>query len=265
MNKVVAKMTGALIPLAVLLLWEVAVRKAWLPPSLSASPSAIVKKCTDLLLHENLAQHLKVSLLRIVAGVSIGTILGILSGLILGQLRWADRLFSPFIGLLAPVPVVVWMPFVIMAVGSDETYKVILAVIASFLIIHINTFRGVQSISNQYLELAEMYQKNIWEKIWHIFLPGAASSILTGLRLTLAIAWIVIFFVEYSSSQAGTEGLGWFINDARQMGRVEDEYAGVLLLAIVGYATDLMVVLLQNKMLRWSTAIDISIQDRSLL
>jgi sulfonate transport system permease protein len=243
---------GSIVPILLLLLWEVAVYCKWLPPSLSAAPSAIIGRCTHLLLDGSLFNHLLRSLLRISIAVVLGSVIGITSGILLGQIRWAHRLFSPFIGLLAPVPVVVWLPFVIMAFGSDELYKIGLAVIASFLIVHIHTFRGVQTVPRQYIELSHIYEKNVFERLWHIYLPASAPNVFTGLRLALAIAWIVIFFVEFGSSQEGTEGLGWFINDSRQMGRVEDEYAGVLLLAIVGYLTDLLVVIVQDYVLVWS-------------
>ena len=93
-------------------------------------------------------------------------------------------------------------------------------------------------------------------KIRHIYLPASSPSIFAAIRISLAIGWIVIFLVEYASAREGTQGLGWFIRDARSTGKVEQEYAGVILLAFIGYITDVIAYRIQRFNLKW-----IDIQD----
>lgn len=183
--------------------------------------------------------------------VSIGAVMGAFSGMLIGQSKFADRLFSPFLQLISPIPVVVWMPFVVATFGTGEPYKISLGAIASFLIVHMHTFTAVRSTQREYLELADTYEKSLFQRIWHIYLPAASPSIFSAVRLALAIGWIVIFFAEYGAAMQGSEGLGWFIADARSVGQVEDEYAGVLSLAFIGYLTDDVVYRIQRKQLAW--------------
>lgn len=257
MNKIIKSIIGLILPITLLLIWELAAKKLWLPPSLSAAPSDILINCFHLFVEGILFKHLIFSLIRIFISISIGLFLGAFIGFMVGQFKILDNLVSPFLGLLAPVPVVVWIPFVIMAFGTGEYYKVSLASLATFLIIFIHTYRGVSSISKQYFELSSIYEKSWISMIRNIYLPASLPSILTGIRIALAISWIVIFFVEFGSSVEGSEGLGWFINDSRQMGRVEDEYAGVFTLAIAGYLTDLIVLKIQRYSLRWANYINL--------
>lgn len=239
-------------PILVVCAWELAVRLNVLPPSLAAAPSAIGHNLASLLLSGELLTHLGYSLLRIVISVAVAAAFGLASGILLWEWRLLDELLSPTLRFLAPVPVVVWMPFVIAFVGAGEAYKLVLAAIAGFLIIHIHTFEGVGSLDREYVELADIYGLTLAERVRHIYLPAAAPNIFVGLRLTLAIAWIVLFFVEFGSATQGAEGLGWYIADARALGRVEDEYAGVALLGAAGYSTDWLAAKFQAHVLRWT-------------
>ena len=243
---------SAALPAALLSLWEISARAGWLPPSLSASPSAVAINIVRLLWSGPLLSHLGYSLLRILTAVTIAAAVGVLSGICLTQSQRLDTLVSPTLQFLAPVPVVAWMPFVILFFGAGEAYKIILAALAGFLIIHLHTYQAIRAIGREYIELSQMYECDIVERVRHVLLPAALPGIFVGLRLTLAIAWIVIFFVEFGSATQGSEGLGWFIADSRALGRVEDEYAGVVVLGVVGYLTDRLMAKLQAHSLRWS-------------
>ena len=248
---------GLTFPILLLIMWELAARSfilpkfMYLPSSLSAPPSRIIVELFSLLIGDALAKHALFSFLRLIIAVCIGSILGIISGMLIGQLDIANRIFSPFLQIIAPIPVVVWMPFAVMAFGTGEAYKVSIGVIATFLIMHMHSFLAVRHTKRDYLELADMYEKNMIAKIRHIYLPASSPSIFAAIRISLAIGWIVIFLVEYASAREGTQGLGWFIRDARSTGKVEQEYAGVILLAFIGYITDVIVYRIQRFNLKW--------------
>lgn len=242
---------GLIVPLVFLCIWEAAARYDILPPSLSAAPTKIFCVFWQNIADGTLPRHGFFSLRRLVTAVAIGTVLGITSGMFVGQSKLADRLISPLLQLLSPIPVVVWMPFIIALFGSGEPYKISLGAIATYLIVHMHTFLAVRGTQREYMELAETYEKTNFQKTWHIFLPAASPSIFAAIRLSLAIGWIVIFFAEYGSAMQGSEGLGWFIADAREVGQVENQYAGVLFLAIIGYFTDDLIYRIQRRKLAW--------------
>jgi sulfonate transport system permease protein len=117
----------------------------------------------------------------------MGTILGVFSGVVLGSSRTADRLLSPTVGFLAGLPVVVWMPFWIVLLGSGEGFKIGLTLTATYFLVHIHTFQAVRVVGVRYIELAEMYEKSLYEKIESVrltpFLPrGFSASLLQTTR-----------------------------------------------------------------------------------
>lgn len=252
-----SSLLGLGFPILLLLLWELSARAIvlpkfmCLPPSLSAPPSRIIVELLSLLFRDILAKHAFYSIYRLTLAVSIGALIGIVSGMLIGQIDIANRIFTPFIQIIAPIPVVVWMPFAVMAFGTGEAYKISIGIIASFLIVHMHSFLAVRHIKRDYLELAEIYEKNMIAKVFHVYLPASSPSIFAAIRVSLAIGWIVIFLVEYASAREGTQGLGWFIRDARSTGKVEQEYAGVILLAFIGYVVDVSVYRIQRLNLKW--------------
>lgn len=233
-----------------------AARTGVLPPSLSAAPSTVVATLVDLILSGEILYHMLYSVTRIVVAALVGMSLGILVGAAAGSSRQIEAFTSPTLQLVAPVPAIAWMPLFIMLYGTGEVYKVSLAAFGIFLIAYLQTFRGIREVRQSFLELAAMYEKPAAVTALRILLPGALPSIFTALRLSLALAWILVFFVEYSSAREGTGGLGWYVSDARSVGRVEHEYAGLLAVAFLGFLVDLVVVAMQSRALRWSESAD---------
>lgn len=248
-----------LVPVSFLVAWEFAVRGELLPPSQSAAPSAIAMNLGQLLLSGSLLEHALRSLVRLVSGVFLGSVLGVASSLWLAESRTADRLVSPSIQVLAGVPAIVWMPFWIMIWGTGEEFKIAMAAITSFFLVNVYATHGIRSVGRQYVELAEMYEKSRWERIRGVLLPAALPTVLTAVRVTLALGWIVIFFAEYASAERGQEGLGWFISDARGVGRVEDEFAGLVFLALIAFLADRFIGSIQGRIVTWGDTLDASI------
>lgn len=223
-----------------------------LPASQSASLSTILPRLGSLLLSGPLLAHLFTSLGRLLVGVSIGVTLGTASGMILARVRPADFYLSPTLQFLAGVPVVVWLPLAIVFLGPGEGFKVGLSALATFFLVHVHSYEATSEIARGYLELAAIYEKSSMDRFLHVLLPSTVPALITAVRISVVIGWIVIFFVEYAASFRGTEGLGWFIADARQVGRVEDEFAGMLLLGLTGFSLDAGLARLQRHFSRWS-------------
>lgn len=247
---------GAVLPVFIIVVLEMSVRIGLFPPSLSAPPSAIIVVCFDRLADGVLLNHALLSIARIAIGVSIGAVGGLVLGMTAAISRRVDHCLSPTIGFFAPIPAVVWLPFSIMLFGTGEAYKISLPSFVTFLLVYIQTFQGVRRIPTQYIELARMYEKSTYELVTRILVPASLPSCMTGLRVALAISWIAIFFVEYSSAEKDLGGLGWFIAEAREVGRIEDQFAGVLILGVVGYVSDIFLTVWQQSRLNWSSTLE---------
>lgn len=241
-----------IVPVSLLAIWEVAVRLHVLPSSQAAAPTSVILTMVKLISSGALLRHALTSIYRIAAGLTIGTMSGVLSGVAIARSSIADRLLSPTIQLFAGIPVVVWIPFWVMLLGTDEAFKISMAAITTFFLVHLQTYTAVRGVGRPYLELAALYEKSHTEQLREVLLPSTAPAILTGVRTSLALCWVVVFFVEYASARYGSEGLGWFIADARQMGRIEQQFAGLLFLGFIAFAVDRVVGFVQTTLTRWT-------------
>lgn len=200
--------------------------------------------------------HSGYSLLRLLSGVAIGVVAGIVFSIFLAKSRVGERVFSPTLQVFAGVPVVVWIPFWVMFFGTGEAFKIGMVAVSAFFIVFFHGFVALRAVERDYMELADLYEKSYWQKVWEVMLPSSAPAILTATRTALAFGWVVIFFVEYASAREGTEGLGWFIADARQVGRKEEEFSGLLFLAFLAFVSDFVIAKAQRYLVRWSDSLD---------
>jgi sulfonate transport system permease protein len=253
-----------LLPVLLIAGWEIIVRAGLVPPSQSAAPSVVALRLARLVGSGELPRHGSHSLIRLLVGVVVGGLLGVVSSMYLVKSRLADYLVSPTIQLLAGIPVVVWIPFWVMFFGTGEEFKIAMVAISTFFLVHFHSFVALRSVQRDYMELADIYEKSYWEKVRDVLLPSAAPAILTATRTALAFGWVVIFFVEYASARHGSEGLGWFIADARAVGKVEEEFSGLLFLAILAFITDWLIAKIQRHFARWSDSLEHIIAQEGL-
>lgn len=257
MNKPRIVKAGVLIlPLLLVAGWEIIVRAELVPQSQSAAPSTVIVRMGQLIRSGALPVNGAHSLLRLLVGVVIGALAGVVSSMYLAKSRLADKLFSPTVQLFAGVPVVVWIPFWVMLFGTGEEFKVAMVAVSTFFIVHFHSFIALRSVERDYMELADIYEKTYWEKVRDVLLPSSAPAILTAIRTALAFGWVVIFFVEYASARQGSEGLGWFIADSRAVGKVEEEFSGLLFLAALAFVTDWLIAKLHKHLVRWSDSLE---------
>lgn len=254
-------LAGIALPLLLLAFWEIQVCRdlAFLRvvecedslPGSETSPSIILVRTWELVESGILLGHLGSSAFRLASGAAIGLLFGIISALLVVRLRWVDLFASPTVQFLSPVPIVVWVPFLIILFGIGDVWKIALVSLAILLVVHVQAVQGFKSIERRYLEIGQTYEKGAWRSFWHIQLPGAAPSIITGLRIGLAISWIGLFVAESSEARASAAGLGWFISDNRKFERLDDEFAGVLVLGCAGLLLDQIILRFQKWLLRW--------------
>lgn len=245
------KALGLLIPILGLIVWQILYERGGLPKSQSSSPIIIIKTLRQLFSAWDFPKNLGISFVRLVSGVLIGSFLGIVLGIITSLVQYLRYLLNPMIQYFSGVPVIVWIPFWIMIFGIEESFKIGLVGIVSFFLVYGGVFQSISSIDNEYMELAKLYRKNYYQIITQLYLPYSKHSVYGAIRNSFILGWIVIFFVEYSVAKEGKEGLGWFIANARGVGRIEDEFAGLISLGIIAFFTDLILEYYQRRSIRW--------------
>lgn len=239
---------GCVAPTTLLALWECAVRFGWVPSTLIASPSQVVSKFWEMLMNGTLPQHAAVSLLRLFVGFSLGTLTGIFLGTIVGySKRWA-HILEPTVLSLIPVPPIAWIPLLIIIFGIGEISKVGLVSIGSFCTLFIHTSYGIRNADKNLVEVADVLEKGHRTRLMKVLLPSAVPSILSSMRVALALSWTLLMASEIIAS---SKGLGWLIWDARNFSRPDDMIVGMVAVGILGKITDSSLVLFEKYLTRW--------------
>ncbi|WP_313660200.1 ABC transporter permease [Acinetobacter variabilis] len=242
---------GALFPIALLYLWHVSVERNWVNPLLLPAPELVWVALKDLYQTGELWSNLSVSLSRIGYGFSAGIVLALVLGLTMGLSRRAEAYIWPTFKAINLVPVIGWIPLLILLVGIDEALKIILIAKAALVPMTINVFKGVRNIPQQLTEVAEVYQLSTWSRFKNVVLPGAFISFIGGLRLSLASSWGALVAVELLAS---SEGIGYVMVYGRQIFQLDVVMATVVVIGLVGFGFDVIIRLIQKQFRGWDQA-----------
>jgi ABC-type nitrate/sulfonate/bicarbonate transport system permease component len=188
------------------------------------------------------------SLRRLGVGYVIATACAVAVGLAMGVWRRMYLLFEPLVELLRPIPSPAYLPMAILFLGIDDGMKVFMVAFASFFPILLNTVSGVRSVDPVLVDTARTFGLKRAQIVWRIVLPASAGYILTGMRISLAIALIVTVIAEMV---AGNSGIGFYILNAQRSYLVPEMYAGVIALALLGFGLNKGFVALEHLALRW--------------
>jgi ABC-type nitrate/sulfonate/bicarbonate transport system permease component len=231
-----------------LVMWEVAAASGTMPSLSFPRMSDILVTLWNLTLSGELIRELVDSLWRMFAGYFIGVALGVLLGLLMGYFRVFYNLLEPITEVLRPIPSPAYLPIVILFLGIDDEMKIFMIAFASLFPVLINTYSGVRSVDPIQLQTARTFGVAGRKLVWQIVLPAASPYIFTGMRVSLAVALIVMVISEMV---AASSGIGYFILSAQRGFKIREMFAGVLTLAIVGYVLNRLFVFIENRVLAW--------------
>lgn len=248
-NRVLIWSVGGIFPMALLWLWYVAVEKNWVNPLLLPAPELVWVALQDLYQSGELWGNLSVSLTRIAYGFSAGIVIALILGLAMGLSRTVEAYLWPTFKVINLIPVVGWIPLLVLLVGIDEALKIILIAKAALVPMTINIFKGVRNIPSSLTKVANVYQLSAWSRFKHLVLPGAFLSFIGGLRLSLASAWGALVAVELLAS---SEGIGYLMVYGRQIFQLDVVMATVIVIGVVGFVFDLIIRLIQKRFSAWT-------------
>jgi NitT/TauT family transport system permease protein len=231
-----------------LVLWEVAAATGTMPSLSFPRMSAILAAWWRLIVSGELPGELGDSLWRMFAGYFIGVSLGVLLGLLMGYFRVFYNLLEPITEVLRPIPSPAYLPIVILFLGIDDAMKIFMIAFASLFPVLINTYSGVRSVDPIQLQTARTFGVAGRKLVWQVVLPAASPYIFTGMRVSIAVALIVMVISEMV---AASSGIGYFILSAQRGFQIREMFAGVLTLAVVGYVLNRLFVAVENRVLAW--------------
>jgi sulfonate transport system permease protein len=236
------------VPLAVLLLWHIAARNEWIAPQVLPSPGAVAATFVDALQSGELLENLRISLWRVFAGFGVGLAGGLLIGVAMGLSPTFKDYTYPLFKAFAQVPVLGWLPLLMLLVGIDEALKIILIAKASLVPIALNTFKGIQNVPTRYIEVARVFRFSRWQLLTKVVFPAALAPIWNGVRYGFTHAWLALVVVELLAS---SEGLGYMIVFGRQLFQLDVVLAAVVMVGAVGFMLDKLLALIETRLLRW--------------
>lgn len=237
------------IPLGVLVLWEAAAAVGLLPRYVSR-PSAIGAELALLVTSGDVVQHAAVSLYRSMAGLAIGAVSGIALGLLSGSIRAFAVFFDPLVSFTNPVPKIAILPVLIVWFGISDTSKIVLIAITTFYPCFLAAYAGVRQVQPAWIWAARNMGARADQVFLKVLVPAASPHILGGLRISLALAFILMFASE-AIGTAHRAGLGFLVTFAESGGRHDLMLAAIATIGFLGFAADRLLLVAARRVLRW--------------
>ena len=238
---------GLVLPGSLLLLAETGVRSGFIPANLLPAPSEIAQTLAYLG-HNGLASHVASSLLRVMFGFAAGAGLAVLLGAAVALSRRTEALLDPSFQALRAIPSLAWVPLLLLWFGIDETPKLVLIGIGAFFPVYMGVVSGIRGVDRKLIEVARLYRLGKVALARRVLLPAALPALMTGLRNGLSLAWMFMVAAELI---AASQGLGYLLSDGRETSRADIVLAAIVLLALLGKASDSLMLGLENRLLAW--------------
>lgn len=234
--------------LAVGLWWTLSALRVF-PESLFPSPPSVAKGFVEEIQTGRLLNDVIASLFRVATGFVLAVALGVPLGLWLGHRAQARAALLPAINFFRNLSPLAWIPFAILWFGIGDVPAIFLIFMASFFPVVLATIASVASIPAVYFRVARDYGYHSTELLTQVTLPAIAPQIITALRVTAGLAWVVVVAAEMI---AGRDGLGFAIWDARNGLRMDLLVVGMIVIGVIGVVIDrLLVQLMKIGSVRW--------------
>lgn len=224
-----------MLPASLLALWTVGCERGWIAPQILPPPERVFDTLVELARSGDLARNTLISLQRVLLGFGAGTLLGFALGAVLGLSRTLEAYVLPSFNALVQIPVLGWLPFLLLLVGVGEPLKYILIAHAALVPVTLSTLQGFRQTPTALDEVARVFEYGRWQRIFHLVLPAAVPTLATGVRLAFTKAWLALVVVELVAS---SEGLGYLIVYGRQLFQLDLEMASVVVVGAIGYAVN---------------------------
>jgi ABC-type nitrate/sulfonate/bicarbonate transport system permease component len=240
---------------ALVVLWQVATMQAqsiFFPP-----PTEILKRAIELwlsgpssrlFLGDGVFHDILPSLFRLLSGWFLAAAIGISLGILIGRSRNVADLTNPTLQFLRAIPGPALIPVFIILLGTETTMRVTLIAFGSVWPILLNTIEGARTVDPMQLDTARAYRLPAHARLWRIVLPAAMPKIFAGLRVSLALAIILMVVSELVAS---TNGIGYRIQNSQIMFLLTDMWCGIALLALLGYTLNAIFLRIEARALAW--------------
>lgn len=241
---------GFVVFAVLILLAEWGTRAGWISALTLPKPSDVLQTFRDLYNSGLLFQHLVPSLTRLFMGALIGVSLGVVCGILIGLFSYIRAGMVPVVAAIFPIPKIALLPLFVIWFGIGEGSKYALIAFGTFTPTVVATYGAVDNVDRTLIRMGQSFGLSWWSIVRKIVLPGAMPGILSGLRISLAIAIILLVAAEMLGAEYG---IGAYILEAGSLYDLERLFAGVVILSVLGVLVSAVLGLIERHLLGWRT------------
>ena len=243
---------GLVVPLCLLVAWELATAGGQVSASILPSPLQVVRALAAMAASGEMMQAIGATVGRLAGGFLIGALAGTVFGALSGASTLARRLLDPLIQALRSVPSLAWVPLFILWLGIFESSKISLIAVGVFFPVYLNLMTGIANVDRKLLEVGAVHGLSRLQSLLRIQLPAALPAYIVGLRSGLGLGWM---FVSAAELLGASSGLGFILDDGEQTGRPERILAAILLFGLCGKLSDLAVASVGARLVAWQDTV----------
>lgn len=240
--------TGVVVFVALILIMEWGTRAGWISALSLPRPSDVFETFRQLYDSGLLFKHLGPSLSRLAVGAIIGASVGISVGILIGLFSYVRSGLVPLVAAIFPIPKIALLPLFVIWFGIGEGSKYALIAFGTFTPTVVATYGAVDNVDRTLIRMGQSFGLPWWSIVRKIVLPGAMPGILSGLRISLAIAIILLVAAEMLGAEYG---IGAYILEAGSLYDLERLFAGVVILSLLGVLVSAVIGFAERRLLGW--------------
>ena len=251
-DKSIERLLYLISPIGLLAAWQLLLMAGFGDRRFIPAPSDIAVRFWELTVSGELAWHTAVTLWRVLAGFAIGAVPAVALGLVMAMFRPARIFFDPLIAALMPIPKVALMPLLLLAFGFGDASKIALVATAVFFPVVVNTYAGAANIERIYWDVAKNFGASTYVMFTRVVFFGALPMIFAGLKIALAVSFVVLVAAEFVASKTG---IGYLIWNSWELLQVDYMFVGIVVIGILGLISAAAFQEIERKVIPWKDTI----------
>ena len=239
---------GLFVFVLLLLVAEWGTQSGWISALTLPKPTDVLATFQELFETGLLFKHLAPSLARLIVGAALGVSVGITVGILIGLFSYVRAGLVPLVAAIFPIPKIALLPLFVIWFGIGEGSKYALIAFGTFTPTVVATYGAVDNVDRTLIRMGQSFGLSWWSIVRKIVLPGAMPGILSGLRISLAIAIILLVAAEMLGAEYG---IGAYILQAGSLYDLERLFAGVVILSLLGVIMSFSISMIERRLLGW--------------
>ena len=248
LNIVIDRLTGLLLPMTILVVWETVAHLHLVKPVFLPAPSLIFKTFINLIRTDSFLEDIWFSVHTVIRGFAWGLVFGLPFGTAAGMSKSFEKIFGPLLNAIRQVPPLAFLPLIVLWFGIGDIGKMVVIAKAVFFPVFLNTLQGIRTVNREYVEVARVYEFSRYQLIRRVIFPGALPSIFVGIRFGAGLAWVMIVAAEMLS---GRKGVGYILTRGQDLLQTDEVFVVIFLIGMIGFVIDKLLRDTEGHLIKW--------------